>query len=455
MIDFPTYNYGSGVLDTSSLNLGRGIRNLAPPPMGFFGHGESHHGAMGGGVSSQLYTIEALPYVTPPHEQTVIHSVDAQGAIVAEIQGSTYLIEPGRSWIRRVEDDPTPECHTITTYRLTNYGLLDKDPVETRTYDLRRLVPRAGLLWPADGEQLIVSEENGIAFYSTSPLTPTTHWSTSVEVVNMAMRPDGQQLAFSDSDGAIWLVDVSSGEYIGEPMAKPPGPWRSLAFSQDGKTLASGSVDGIVQLWDVESGQPTGSPWVDHMDSVSRLSFGADWTLLTNDLHQIRIWDIQTGDVARRIGVVGIGDICSYDAVRTPDGTVVASGGCTRRNGEAIQLWDATTGESSGALIGEPWDVRSLTFNADGTLVAAGSNHGGIQVWDMRTGESKGKWALKDENWFDETVSIAFSPDETRLAALIKRGAYAWVVCLLDLDTFQAQRFCWATSEAYYKVLCK
>jgi hypothetical protein len=455
MIDFPTYSYNSGVLDTSGLDLGRGIRNLAPPPMGFFGYGESRHGAMGGGVSSQLHTIEALPYVTPPYEQAVIHSVDAQGAIVAEIQGNTYLIEPGRSWIRRVENDPTPECHTITTYRLINYGLLDNDPVETHTYDLLRVVPRTGLLWSADGEQLIVAEGTRIAFYSTSPLTPTTHWPTSVEASNMAMSPDGQMLAFSDSDGAIWLVDMPSGAYIGEPMSRPPGPWRSLAFSQDSKTLASGSVDGIVQLWDVESGQPTGAPWVDQMRSVSRLSFGADRTLLTNDLHQIRIWNIQTGEVIRRIKVASVGDTCSYDAARTPDGTVVASGGCTMRNGEAIQLWDAATGESSGALIGEPWDVRSLTFNADGTWIAAGSTHSGIQVWDVRTGESKGKWALKDANWFDEIVHVAFSPDETRLAALIKRGAFAWVVCLLDLDTFQAQRFCWATSEGYYEALCK
>lgn len=74
-------------------------------------------------------TTQALPYELPAGAG-VLCSIDATGAIVAEIGGDAYLIQPGQSWVRGEEGDPSPECHTVTTYRLTNHGLLQEHDLE-------------------------------------------------------------------------------------------------------------------------------------------------------------------------------------------------------------------------------------------------------------------------------------------------------------------------------------
>jgi hypothetical protein len=128
MIDFPGYDYSSGILDAWS-----GISNQSGEPaasiIGFIGDGDNNRGAMGGGISSQLGVIQSLPNIIE-HQLGTIYSVYRQGEIVVDIWGHAYWLEPGQSWVQQVEDDPSSECHTVTTYRFTNYGFLDKEQVQ-------------------------------------------------------------------------------------------------------------------------------------------------------------------------------------------------------------------------------------------------------------------------------------------------------------------------------------
>ena len=124
MIDFPGYEFSGGILRAvpGPLTVGEGI-------LGYAGYGQANTGAMGGGAFSQLQPITAVPF-SLPYDAAIIHSVDADGQIVAEIEGVSYLIAPGESWIHTREWDPTADCHRTATTRLMNFGLLDRSQIE-------------------------------------------------------------------------------------------------------------------------------------------------------------------------------------------------------------------------------------------------------------------------------------------------------------------------------------
>ena len=121
MIDFPTYAWNGTTLSTIE------TMNIVSSTLGFFGFGQSNSGAMGGGASTTLYNIDALPYRLPSYDAITLHSVEKSGAIAIEIWGKTFFIEPGQQWIHIAEDDPNPGCHRISTYTFTNHGLLNEN----------------------------------------------------------------------------------------------------------------------------------------------------------------------------------------------------------------------------------------------------------------------------------------------------------------------------------------
>ncbi len=125
-IDYPGYEFSGGILRAvpGSLELGQGT-------YGFAGYGTSNRGAMGGGTSSRIEPITRVPHALP-NEVVIIYSVLEDGEIVADIEGTAYIIAPGESWQKTVEWDPTPECHALVTYRFTNHGLLDASQIDTR-----------------------------------------------------------------------------------------------------------------------------------------------------------------------------------------------------------------------------------------------------------------------------------------------------------------------------------
>jgi len=155
----------------------------------------------------------------------------------------------------------------------------------------------------------------------------------------------------------IWRKGEVDGP--GEPVF--PGARReisSAAISPDGKTVAIGacaveSIEGFcnrgeIRMWDVAAGKEKGAPFGDFDDWVRSLAF-------------------------------------------SPDGLLLASGGCGKRiDGRCVEgelrLWDEDGQEVGSRVAAHTADVANLAFVGNaGTLVSAADN-GTLMVWSTPAG---------------------------------------------------------------------
>jgi hypothetical protein len=180
-------------------------------------------------------------------------------------------------------------------------------------------------------------------------------------VPGVAFSPDGRLVAYNDSDGKVYLLNVATQQQqeILYPSHAPPSYQASgtdaFAFSPDGATLAAGTEDGMIYLWSLRSGEllaaltdPNSSPGNQYPD-VNALAFGAHGALLVagNLYGTVSVWSV----AARRLLGVLPGTPASNNAgaehvAFSPDAGLVAA----YFGDDSIRVWSAATGRRLAVL---------------------------------------------------------------------------------------------------------
>src|SRR5690606_24392991 len=126
-------------------------------------------------------------------------------------------------------------------------------------------------------------------------------------VMQVAFRPDSEQVAAVDMDGRLKVWDVPSGEMRHD--LKAHDYWAAtLAYAPDGQRLATGGADGLVKIWDLDAGKPT-SRFQETGLQVMDLAFSGDGSRLAavtastaeaGKGGELLIWDVTVGQLLKK-----------------------------------------------------------------------------------------------------------------------------------------------------------
>jgi WD40 repeat protein len=413
------------------------------------------------GILTGTYVIEyTSPDLTPSENRTVLVSVDKLGCVKGSVSssyttpGSVISLHGTLSISGRAFDDSNGDgVETNNEVGLESWDVLLDGPdgySATAKTDRKGYYIFTGLLpgtyklattghenWtataPADGinvAKLTDTHESEVNFGFILPYS-YIELMNAVDLVHIALSPDGQILASSDDNNTIRLWDVKSGNELRALKGHAHGIL-SLAFSPNGQILASGANDGDgIRLWDVESGNElralkSGPVKFCSARQETSVIFSPDGqTLVSGGDGAIRLWDVASGTEIR-FSLVNP-EICESvsELALSPNGQTLVSGGYWGM----LRIWDVESGNELHTLKdqADSW-IMGVAFSPDGQTLASVSagRNSSITLWDVVSGNKIRTWEGRTNKLF----SVEFSPDGQTLAV----GELDGTITLWDVE---------------------
>lgn len=184
----------------------------------------------------------------------------------------------------------------------------------------------------------------------------------------------------------------------------------SLAWSPDGETLAIGSADGSILLWDMALNRHRQTMNV--QSDVISLAWSPDSRMIASgiysdtDLGTITVWDIDSGESIRTIGI-------ATPKLRSlswsPDGMVLSAGLQER----LVLFWDVGL-DAVQEVEGFSDEILNIAFSPDGQLLAVGQQDGFITFMDPANRDPAQRVSY---SLHDYVADLGWSPDGQILAS--------------------------------------
>jgi hypothetical protein len=206
------------------------------------------------------------------------------------------------------------------------------------------------------------------------------------------------------------------------------GPECKVAgLSPDGRFGAADGPNGAIRVWNLESGKLECGLEASG-EIITNCAFTADGSkvLAGGKDGVVRLWNVETGKKLHGFRIEN-----AEQMAVSPDGQLVA---VADSKDHAIQIWNTNTGEEVQRFTGHTGDIMSIAFSPDDTRMLSGSKDGTMRLWDV-TQEGEGRVFRHPPGWW--VSSVAFCPDGRRAIA----GYYDYSIRLWDLETRQEVRY--------------
>ncbi len=201
-----------------------------------------------------------------------------------------------------------------------------------------------------------------------------------------------------------------------------------IAYSPDNVTFACGNSAGTLGILDAGNDEQNYTIPEAHAAQIASLAFSSDGRTLASCSYDrndtvIHLWDVSTGDLKGTL--MGHTDVVG-DLAFSPSGEILVSGS---RDGE-LRFWDVKTGEILNTVAAHGKQVKKVAFSPAGKMVVSASSDETLRFWDVKTGEHL-KTIAPEKNIF----SIAFSPDGQTIASSHLGEIHLW-----NVETGELQR---------------
>ena len=227
----------------------------------------------------------------------------------------------------------------------------------------------------------------------------------------VAFSPDGTHIACGDYDGVVHVRDLATGEDVFAPL-KHAATVHSVAYSHDGQFLVTAARDATVRLWNAADGLPIG-PALRH-DEAAAARFSTDDRAIVTATHSgtMRLWD--TASIGEATVLAGHRSPVS-SARFSRDGRRLVTGG-----GQTVRVWDVQSGEEQPPPLETSAGVRSLSLNADGSLILMIFRDQRVRLWETGSGWS----AIRDDSEQSAGASEPLEVTDVRLAEIDASGRW-------------------------------
>jgi len=193
----------------------------------------------------------------------------------------------------------------------------------------------------------------------------------------LRFSPDGRLLAATSHDFSVAVIDLSTGELVGEI---PPGPAAILdiAFTPDGAGLVVTDDVARVHVWNLDD-ESTRAEYQAPMGGYQaiRMLPGEPATMATVDITgALRIVEVDTG--ATLATLEGTSARTTRIATSTDGGLLAAPVGLS-----AVGVWSTVTGAMLSQVEAHHATLTDLEFTADGSALLTASRDGTVRRWDL------------------------------------------------------------------------
>jgi WD40 repeat protein/uncharacterized protein with von Willebrand factor type A (vWA) domain len=238
-------------------------------------------------------------------------------------------------------------------------------------------------------------------------------------LVRAVLSPDARRLVLLERDltagGVVRgrIVDVTSGENIGAPLAEGSASLRDVKFSADSKRIIA-TIDGSgPRIWDADTGAPGARLLSGAVRQAQFMPDGASLLLV---------------DADGAVSFLNLGPGPQRAPIKTPhaassvrvsaDGTRLA---VTSDRGE-VSLWSSEPEPPVAGPMTNVFDVASgvvncVDFSPDGRRLALTQGYS-FRLWDARTAQPV------SSSISDQSICAHFSPDGKSVAIVTMRGVF-------------------------------